>query len=114
VTPPRGLFDARWVHVFEEDGPEGQVYRPETGKVPLSRRPRRRVSFSPDGSACVTVAGPDDRLHEVEAHWKEKDGEVTVTPSEPERRGSSSVRVQPMRFKLEEKDRLVLQRATNP
>jgi hypothetical protein len=108
VTPPRGLFDARWVHVFEEDGPEGQVYRPETGKVPPSRRPRRRVSFSPDGSACVTVSGPDDRLHDVEARWNEKDGEVTVTPSEAARRGSSSVKVAPMRFRLEDEDRLVL------
>jgi hypothetical protein len=111
VTPPRGLFDARWVHVFEEDGPEGQVYRPETGKVPLSRRPRRRVSFSPDGSACVTVSGPDDRLHEVEAHWTEKDGAIRVEPREPVRRGSSAVAFQPMRFKVEDKGRLVLQRS---
>jgi hypothetical protein len=107
VKPDPALFEARWVHVFEEDGPEGQVYRPESGKVPLSRRPRRRVSFSPDGSARVTVAGPDDRLHDVEAHWTEKDGAIRVEPSEGVRRGASSVSFEPMRFEVAAKDRLV-------
>ena len=111
MKPDPALFETRWVHVFEEDGPEGQVYRPETGKVPPSRRPRRRVSFSPDGSARVTVSGPDDRLHEVEAHWSEKDGEIRVEPREPVRRGSSAVAFQPMRFKVADKGRLVLQRS---
>jgi hypothetical protein len=110
VKPEPALFEARWVHVFEEDGPEGQVYRPETGKVPLSRRPRQRVSFARDGSARVVVSGPDDRLHEVEAHWTEKDGAIRVEPREPVRRGSSSVSFGPMRFELAAKDRLVRSR----
>jgi hypothetical protein len=118
VKPKRALFAARWVHVFEEDGPEGQVYRPETGSVPLSRRPRQRVSFARDGSACVVVQGPDDRLHEIAARWTETDGEVTVTPQEsspPVTRGSSRAApttFSPLRFKVAAKDRLVLQRAT--
>jgi hypothetical protein len=68
------LFRTRWIHVFEEDTAEGEVYRPETEDVPLSRRPRRRLSLSPDGTARVLVPGPDDRLVEVPARW-EAEGE---------------------------------------
>jgi hypothetical protein len=79
VTLFDALFVTRWVHVFEEDGPEGAVYRPEGDDLPLSRRPRRRISFARDGSARLVVAGPDDRPREVEARWREEDGEITVT-----------------------------------
>ena len=41
------VFRTRWAHVFEEDGPEGAVYRPEDAERPRSRRPRTRVSLSP-------------------------------------------------------------------
>ena len=108
MTPPRGLFDARWVHVFEEDGPEGQVYRRESGPLPLSRRPRQRVAFARDGSARVVVSGPDDRLHEVEARWVEADGEITVSPAAPVARGASAAAFEPLRFKVAAKDRLLL------
>jgi hypothetical protein len=113
VKPPKALFKGTWVHVFEEDGPEGQVYRPSSGKVPLSRRPRRRISFSPDGSARVVVAGEDDRLHELEAHWTEKDGEITVAPKAGVMRGKSKAAFEPLRFEVKAKDRLVLRRATS-
>ena len=79
MSETRALFATAWVHVFEEDGAEGAVYRPAGGELPLSRRPRQRLSFSPDGSARLVVAGPDDRLHEVEAHWTEEQGEITVS-----------------------------------
>jgi hypothetical protein len=69
------LFRTRWIHVFEEDTADGEVYRPETEDVPLSRRPRRRFSLSPDGTARVLVAGPDDRFVEIPARW--------VTEGEP-------------------------------
>ncbi len=112
MKAPPALFDARWVHVFEEDGPEGQVFRPETGPAPLSRRPRQRVSFSRDGSAKVLVSGPDDRLHECEAHWTEKKGEITVAPgasSSSVTRGPTKAAFQPMHFKVAAKDRLLRQ-----
>ena len=73
------LFETTWVHVFEEDGAEGQVYRPEGGELPLSRRPRQRLCFAPDGSAQLVVSGPDDRLHSVAARWSEEEGEITVS-----------------------------------
>ena len=73
------LFATTWVHAFVEDGPEGAVYRPEGGSLRLSRRPRERLSFSPGGRAVVALGGPDDRLHEVEARWRDDAGELTVT-----------------------------------
>ena len=82
-TTRDALFETRWIHVFEEDTPEGEVYRPETEDVPLSRRPRRRLSFSPDGTAHVEVPGPDDRPVEVEARW-EAEGE----PAAPAKRSA--------------------------
>ena len=34
------MYDVRWVHVSEDDTPEGEVYRAESDRIPLSRRPR--------------------------------------------------------------------------
>jgi hypothetical protein len=78
VSAPDALFATRWVHVFEEDGPDGAVYRPEGEDLPLSRRPRWRLSFARDGTARVGVAGPDDRLRAVEARWREEGGEIVL------------------------------------
>jgi len=64
--------------MFEEDTAEGEVYRPETDDVPLSRRPRRRLSLSPDGTARVLLPGPDDRLVETPARWEAEGGPVVV------------------------------------
>ena len=63
------LFTTRWVHVFEEDTPEGAVYRPEDDNIPLSRRPRERLELSADGTAKIITQGPDDRLIEKPATW---------------------------------------------
>jgi hypothetical protein len=63
------LFTTRWVHVFEEDTPEGAVYRPEDDNIPLSRRPRERLELSADGTAKIITQGPDDRLVEKPATW---------------------------------------------
>ena len=72
------LFSARWVHVFEEDTPEGQEYRREDDNIPLSRRPRERLQFEPGGVARVYVAGPDDRFVEHEGTWRTDGGDVVV------------------------------------
>jgi hypothetical protein len=66
--------------MFEEDTGEGEVYRPETDDVPLSRRPRRRLSLSPDGTARVLMPGPDDRRVETSARW-EAVGDPVVVPT---------------------------------
>ena len=72
------LFSTRWVHVFEEDTPEGAVYRPDSADLPLSRRPREQLELKADGSASVTMPGPDDRPEPIHARWEEQDGEVRV------------------------------------
>ena len=104
MSAPEALFAATWVHVFEEDGAEGQVYRPETGELPLSRRPRQRVSFSRDGSATVVVSGPDDRLVQHAARWTLKDGEITVTT------GATRAAAKALRFTVAAEDRLLARR----
>jgi hypothetical protein len=70
------LFATRWVHVFEEDTPEGAVYRPEDDKIPLSRRPRERLELDPDGTARVLKPGPDDRYVAQPATWNAKGQEA--------------------------------------
>jgi hypothetical protein len=72
------LFAEPWVHVFEEDTPDGEVYLPESGDIPLSRRPRRRLSFSPDGSARIELPGGDDRPREQPATWKQEGDDVIL------------------------------------
>jgi hypothetical protein len=86
------LFGRRWIHVFEEDTPDGEVYRPETDDVPLSRRPRRRLELSRDGTARILVPGPDDRLVESAATW-EADGEELLIRAGAGRRGGRPIRV---------------------
>jgi hypothetical protein len=77
------LFSTRWVHVFEEDTPEGAVYRPDSADLPLSRRPREQLELKADGSASVTMAGPDDRPAPIHAHWQEEGGEVSIRTTGP-------------------------------
>jgi hypothetical protein len=98
------LCSTTWVHVFEQDGAEGDVYRPEGEELPLSRRPRQRLTFSADGSASLVVSGPDDRLHPVVAHWTELEGEIVVTPEA----GAASVRT--LRVRVQSRDCLLVRR----
>ncbi len=87
------LFETRWIHIFEEDTAEGEVYRPETDDVPLSRRPRRRLSLSPDGSARILVAGSDDRLVEIPATWEMEGKELVIRPRGVTGRGGKVIRI---------------------
>ena len=73
-----GLFGTTWVHVFEEDTAEGAVYRPEDDDIPLSRRPRERIQLQPDGSARMSVQGPDDRYLEQPATWSDQEGTLII------------------------------------
>ena len=83
------LFAMTWVHVFEEDTDKGAVYRPEDSDVPLSRRPRERLRLKPGGSARLFVPGPDDRLVEQPATWKEEGDSLVIRPSQ----GGTELRV---------------------
>jgi hypothetical protein len=99
------LFAAPWVHLFEEDSADGELYRPDTGDIPLSRRPRRRLSFSPDGSVRVALPGPDDRLREEHASWQQE-GDDVVVRSTSDRGGAEQV----LRLSLQSPTRLIVRK----
>jgi hypothetical protein len=96
------LVESTWVHVFEEDGQEGEVYRPESDAIPRSRRTRGRLCLFADGTARILRAAADDRHDAVAAHWKEEEGEITVTPD------SAAAGVKPLRARLQGETRLVV------
>ncbi len=72
------LYATRWVRVFEEDGPRGASYRPQTADLPLSRRPRDQFELDADGTARLFVPGPDDRLIAREAIWSHEGDHVVI------------------------------------
>jgi hypothetical protein len=84
---PPDAFARRWVHAFEEDGPEGQVYLPEDADLPRTRRPRERLELSPDGTARLWQPGPDDRPRPRPVTWSpaEGTGELRVLGYQPDR-----------------------------
>ncbi len=99
------LFATLWVHVFEEDTGDGEVYRPGDGDIPLSRRPRRRLSFSPDGSARVGMPGPDDRPNEQRGTWEQEGDEVVLRF-----KGDSGGEAQVLRASLQSPTRLIVKK----
>jgi hypothetical protein len=99
------LFATPWVHVFEEDTANGEVYRPEDGDIPLSRRPRRHLSFSPDGSARVAMPGPDDRPREQHATWQQEGDDVVLRF-----KGDSGGEARVLRASLQSPTRLIVRK----
>jgi len=77
-NPDDRLFTTRWVHLHEQDSAAGEVYVPEDGPVPLSRRPRQRLELQPDGAATVYHGGPDDRPTPTAARWSREDDHLVV------------------------------------
>jgi hypothetical protein len=78
-----------WIHVFEEDTPEGAVYRREDADIPLSRRPRERLELKADGSAELLMPGPNDAYVPQPARWTDQDDDVVVRAA----RGGVTLRV---------------------
>ena len=74
MTLPRGI----WIHVFEEDGAAGAVFKPEDADIPLSRRPRQRVELKPGGAATIWTGQPDDRLGAVTCKWTSEGDDLVV------------------------------------
>lgn len=83
------MYDVRWVHVFEEDHADGQVYRQATGVIPLSRRPREAFELHRDGSARLFSGGPDDRSMAHGATWTETAEGIVVVADD----GSARFRI---------------------
>lgn len=67
-----------WLHAFEEDAAGDEVYRPAATAVPPARRPRERLNLAADGSAHVSVGGPDDRSRSLAATWSADGDDIVV------------------------------------
>ena len=67
-----------WVHVIEQDTPDGLVFRPAESDIPLSRRPRAAFELRTDGSALLTAGGPADGPRTRPGSWTHAAGTVLV------------------------------------
>ena len=85
------FFRQRWIHSFEEDSPETQVYRPQSWDFPLSRRPRDAFELRADGTAHLFLPGAADRPEAADASWIEEDGDLIIRPAKKGSHGSSTL-----------------------
>jgi len=72
------LFRHRWIHSFEEDSVQAQVYRPQSWDFPLSRRPREGFELRADGTAQLFLPGAEDRPEAADASWTEEEGQLLI------------------------------------
>jgi len=90
---PSAITGVRWVHVFEEDTADRHVYKPDSGPIPLSRRPRETMTLHPDGSATVEVGGADDRPAARRASWRLAGDKVVVEVPAGAGKGSTELHI---------------------
>jgi hypothetical protein len=75
---PDNLFQ-RWVHSYEEDTEETQVFRPLSYEFPPSRG-REGFDIRKDGSFTLLGPGRSDRGTAIAGHWvRSRDGIIVVT-----------------------------------
>src|SRR4029450_3764572 len=72
------LFRHRWIHSFEEDSVQAQVYRPQSWGFPLSRRPREAFELRADGTARLFLPGAEERPKADDASWTEEEGQLLI------------------------------------
>jgi hypothetical protein len=65
--PSRDVLQRRWLRAPEQDGPEGKVYIPDSGRP---SRPRPVLELLPDGSYVDTAVGPTDRGVKRSGRWE--------------------------------------------
>lgn len=72
------IFEKRWIHSYEEDTNDSQMYRPSTYNFPLSRG---RIGFEieKNGIFIQYGIGPDDTRKKVEGNWTIEEGEEPNT-----------------------------------
>lgn len=92
-TSANKLLRRRWVHCFEEDTDRGAVFRPDSQEVPLSRRPREVLELKTDGVARVASMGPDDRLVEQTATWRQEGSDIVIHAAAASGRGPRTYRI---------------------
>jgi len=60
---------SRWLHSFEEDEGDVQVYRPaDSFDFPPSRRGRETLDFGMPGQVMTGMPGPDDRTRSTRSN----------------------------------------------
>ena len=87
------VFRQRWVHSFEEDSAQAQVYRPQSWDFPLSRRPLEAFELRPDGTAQLFLPGASDRPEAKDASWTEEAGELIIRAEEKSGRSPLTLRI---------------------
>ncbi len=87
------LFRHRWIHSFEEDSDQAQVYRPQSWDFPLSRRPREAFELRADGTAQLFLPGAEDRPEAADASWTEEEGELIIRSAKKATRGAFNLRI---------------------
>jgi hypothetical protein len=88
-----GLLQHRWIHSFEEDSAEAQVYRPQSWDFPLSRRPRDAFELRADGTAQLFIPGAQDRPEAADASWTEEEGQLLIHPVKKAAHGPLALRI---------------------
>jgi hypothetical protein len=68
------IFEKKWIHSYEEDKDDIQVYHTSTFNFPLSRG-RMGFEIEKNGTFTHYGIGPDDRQKKVEGNWTTGEGE---------------------------------------
>jgi hypothetical protein len=66
----KSLF-RKWLHSYEEDYEDVQVFRPNDFGFPPSRMPRDGYRFGKDGQVTRYIPGPTDALDAVEGRFRQ-------------------------------------------
>jgi hypothetical protein len=75
---PPEIYEKKWIHSYEEDKDDIQVYHTSTFNFPLSRG-RMGFEIEKNGTFIQYGNGPDDRQKKVEGNWTIGEGEETNT-----------------------------------
>jgi hypothetical protein len=87
------LFRHRWIHSFEEDSVQAQVYRPQSWDFPLSRRPREAFELRADGTAQLFLPGAADRPEAANASWTQEEGQLLIRAVKKGSHGPLTLRI---------------------
>ena len=75
---PPEIYEKKWIHSYEEDKDDIQVYHTSTFNFPLSRG-RMGFEIEKNGTFTHYGIGPDDRQKKVEGNWTIGEGEEPNT-----------------------------------
>ena len=74
------IFEKKWIHSYEEDKDDIQVYHPSTFNFPLSRVVRMGFEIQKNGTFIqYGILGPDDRQRKIDGNWTIEEGEEPNT-----------------------------------